>query len=76
MDFAEIFYTTLFFGVPAAMVIWFIVSLIIMLKTPKENIEKRRKRKIMTIVSGVIAGVNVLVIGGLVALIALAIANM
>lgn len=73
---SEIITLAVFFGVPAAMLIWFMVSLILMLKTPKENTEKRRRRKIMTIVSGVIAGILVLVIGGFIALLALAVANM
>ena len=63
------------FGPPAASLIWFVTSLILFCKTPKES-EKRHKRKTMLIVSGIVAAFFLIIIVGLWILLMIAIANM
>ena len=68
-------YTLVFLLPPAGVTVWFIVSLILFLATPKEH-EKRGKRKTLLLVSGIIFGVMALAICGFIALLAMAVANM
>ena len=46
----------LYIGIPAGIIIFFIVSLVMLKKTPK-NSENYKKRKITFIVSAVLAGI-------------------
>ncbi|MDE6501697.1 MAG: hypothetical protein K2L10_06400 [Ruminococcus sp.] len=48
----------LFIGIPAGIIIFFIVSLILLKKTPKDS-EKYKSRKTVFIVSSVLAGILV-----------------
>ena len=73
--FSEVILPALFFGIPAAAVVWFIVSLILFLGTPKES-EKRKKRKLSLILSAIIAGIFVLIVAGFFLLLMIAVANM
>lgn len=43
-----------FFGIPAAVFIWLIVSIVRFVRTPKDNSELRKKRRILLIISSVI----------------------
>lgn len=47
--------TLIFIGVPLASLVWFIVDLVLFLKCPKEDKEKRRKCRIQLILSGILA---------------------
>ncbi len=64
------------FGVPLAVLIWFIVSLIKYLTTPAQEVELRKRRRTMLIFSGVLTAVFVLAIVGLIALVMMSIAHM
>ncbi|MDO5558220.1 MAG: hypothetical protein Q4F95_01335 [Oscillospiraceae bacterium] len=63
-------------GVPTAVFVWFIVTLIVFLATPKANIEKRKRLKPYLIASGVISAVFACVILTLLILISISIQNM
>lgn len=47
--------TLIFIGVPLASLVWFIVDLVLFLKCPKEDKEKRRKCWIQLILSAILA---------------------
>lgn len=51
----EVLIYFIYFGIPAAAVIWFVISLILFLRTDKSN-PKRQTRKILVIVSACVAG--------------------
>ena len=74
-DVAAVLEELMFFGPPIGITIWFIVSLISFLATPKEH-EKRAKRKKLLTISGVIFGAMALVLVGFIAFLAVVIANM
>ena len=48
--------TLLFIGIPAGIIIFFIVSLILLKKTPEDS-DKYKKRKTVYMVSSVLAGI-------------------
>lgn len=62
--------------VPLAILIWFIVSLVLFIKCPDEDTDRRKKLKIMLIVSGVVLGLLILAIIALIIILSLAIMNM
>ncbi len=75
-DMWEIFLMILFFGIPVAVIVFFVVSLVKFLRTPKENTEKRKKWKTMLIVSSVFLGLLVVAVLAFIILMMLAIAYM
>lgn len=82
--FGIILYDILFFGIPVSMFLLFGISLYRYIRAKKENRvqpgtysqEEMKKRKLMLIVSSVIAGVLLAVIIGFVALLYMAVAFM
>lgn len=66
----------LFFGIPLAAIIFFIVSLCAFLKTPKNDIERRRIKKRRLIISSVIAALFVIAVIALTVFFAMAMAHM
>ncbi len=68
-------YAAIFF-IPIAALIWFVVALILFLRTPKEDTEKRRTRLILVLIPAVILALTVLVILVLTALFTMAIVYM
>lgn len=72
----ETIFTLLLFIIPVASLIWFIISLVMYLHTPKENTELLKKRRLPLILSSIAFGVILLVIIGLMILIMLAVASM
>lgn len=75
MDLQAILITALFFGLPIGAVIWFVVSLVLFLQTPKDD-PRFRGRKIRLIISGVLAGVLVAAVVSLIILMMLVITHM
>ncbi len=67
----------LFFGciLPVAVLIWFAVSLFLFFGAPKTD-PKRKRNKIMLIISGILLGIYVIMIVGLFLLVTAAIRNM
>ena len=57
-----IFYAGAYLVLPVAILIWFIVSLILFLRTPKDAPERREKRRML-----VISGIFCLILVGLIA---------
>lgn len=57
-----IFYAGAYLVLPVAILIWFIVSLILFLRTPKDSPERREKRRML-----VISGIFCLILVGLIA---------
>lgn len=74
-DFIAFLIMLLFFGTPIAAVVWFFVSLKNFFSTVPFT-EERKRAKILLIISGIVAGTLVAIILGIIALLALAIANM
>lgn len=58
----SIFYAGAYLVLPVAILIWFIVSLILFLRTPKDAPERREKRRML-----VISGIFCLILVGLIA---------
>lgn len=57
------FYVALYaalFLIPAAALVWFIVALVLFLRTPKENEERRKSRLTLLLVPAVILALTVL----------------
>lgn len=54
----SIFYLALFLIVPAAAIVWFVISLVLLVRTPK-NDTKRRPRKVMAVISGAVTALIV-----------------
>lgn len=50
------------FLIPAAALVWFIVALVLFLRTPKEDGEKRKSRLTLVLIPAVILALTVLVI--------------
>lgn len=53
-----IFYLAFFLIVPTAAIVWFVISLVLLVRTPKNN-TKRRPRKVMAVISGTITALIV-----------------
>ena len=75
MNIAGMLILILFFGLPIGTVIWFVVSLVLFLRTPKDD-PLFRGRRIRLIVSGILAGVLVTAVVALVILLMIAIVHM
>ncbi len=75
-DFWEVYSLVIYFGVPVAAIVFFIVSLVKFLTTPKENVEKRKTWKVLFIVSSILTGLLVVTILAFIGMMALAMANM
>ena len=65
MEFDSVMVYILFMGIPAMVLIWFAVSLILTLTAPK-NSRKREDFKTMAMISGILAGLLTLTVVGLV----------
>ncbi|MDE5556590.1 MAG: hypothetical protein K2J32_02675 [Ruminococcus sp.] len=65
----------LFIGIPVAIIIFFIVSLVLLKKTPKDS-EKYKKRKTAFIVSAVLAGIHVTAVVALFIIISISLTHM
>ena len=72
----ETIFTLSLFIIPVASLVWFIISLVMYLRTPKENTEMLKKRRPPLVLSSIAFGVILLVIIGLMILIMLAAASM
>lgn len=59
--FSYVLYAAMFF-IPAAALIWFIVALILFLRTPEEDREKRRTRLTLVLIPAVILALTVLAV--------------
>ncbi|MCH5348360.1 MAG: hypothetical protein J1E40_03485 [Oscillospiraceae bacterium] len=68
--------TSIFGIIPLAILIWFIVSLVLFIRCPDEDTDRRKKLKIMLIISSVVFGLLILAIIGLIVILSLAIMNM
>lgn len=64
------------FGIPIAILAWFIVSLVKFLRCPKEYESERKRLKTIMIISSVVFGIMALAIIGLIVFFAMAIVNM
>ena len=62
--------------IPLAILVWFVVSLVLFIKCPDEDTERRKKLKIMMIISSVVFGLLILAIAALIVILSLAIMNM
>lgn len=62
--------------IPLAILVWFIVSLVLFIKCPDEDADRRKKLKVMMIISSVVFGLLILAIVALVVILSLAIMNM
>ena len=68
---------TSFFGIiPLAIMVWFIVSFILFIKCPEEDTDRRKKLKVMLIISSVVFGLLILAVAALIVILSLAIMNM
>ena len=72
----ELLLPVLMIAIPVGVFGWFIASLTLFLRMPKEDTEKRENRKTLTIVSGIIAGVMLAAILALVILLSVALTHM
>lgn len=75
-DIWEILTLIIFFSLPVGIVSFFIISLVKFLKTPKDNVGLRKKRKNLFIVSSVIFALFGLTIAAFGIILMLAVANM
>lgn len=64
------------FGFPLAVMIWFVVSLVQFLKTPKEDEKLRKQRRTELIISGVLTAILAVAIIALMILVMMAISHM
>lgn len=64
------------FGLPLAVLIWFVVSLVQFLKTPKDDEKLRKERKTALITSGVLSAILAVAITALMILVMMAISHM
>ena len=62
--------------IPLAILVWFIVSFILFVKCPHEDTKRKKRLKIMMIISGVVLGLLILAIVALIVILSLAIMNM
>ena len=62
--------------IPLAVLVWFIVSLVLFIKCPDEDTDRRKKLKVMMIISSVVFGLLILAIVALIVILSLAIMNM
>lgn len=76
MDLTALLYYGLIFGIPLLALIWFGVSLTLFLRTPKENLERRKTRRILVICSGAVLCVTLGALLALMLLFAMAIRHM
>jgi len=72
----DIIFTLLLFIIPIALLVWFIISLVMYLRTPIENTELRKKRRLPLILSSIAFGIVLFVIIGFMLLMMLAVASM
>ena len=62
--------------IPLAILIWFVVILVLFIKCPDEDTDRRKKLKVMMIISSVVFGLLILAIVALIVILSLAIMNM
>lgn len=70
-----IFYAGAYLVLPVAILIWFIVSLILFLRTPKDSPEYRKKR-LMLVISGIFCLILVGLIAALMIVLMIGVAHM
>ena len=70
------FFILLFFAIPIATLVWFIVSLVAFIKCPKEKNEERKNKKALLIASSIINGLVIAAYIFLILSFAMAIAHM
>lgn len=70
-----IFYAGAYLVLPVAILIWFIVSLILFLRTPKDSPEYRKKR-LMLVISGIFCLILVGLIAALMIVLMIEVAHM
>lgn len=75
-DIYEILSIAALFGIPLISAVFFLVSLVKFASTPKENTEKRRKWRILLIISSIIAGILVIAIAAFMVLMFFAMMHM
>ena len=73
---SSFFLSFIVFILPAALLAWFVVSLVLLKKTPAENTTRKRSMKAMAIISGILAGINIATVWGFIILLRYAISNM
>ena len=76
IDMIEFILVFSLFALPAASLVWFTVSQILFLKTPKENYEIKKTRKTLLTVASVVFGIMIGTLLVLSILFALAITHM
>lgn len=69
-------YEIMIFSPIIAVITWFIVSLVMFLKTPKDLLNKRKQRRTLLIVSSCVLGTMIVCIVSIIILLLLAIAHM
>lgn len=62
--------------IPLAIMVWFIVSFILFIRCPEEDTDRRKKLKVMMIISSVVFGLLILAFVALIVILSLAIMNM
>lgn len=72
----EILLYAVIFGIPAASLIWFIVSFVRYLKAPKSDKELRKKRQLPLIISAIVFAVLLFAILAIIILFAMAMSHM
>lgn len=75
-DMLETLFTLSLFIIPAASLVWFIISLVMYMRTPKDNAELRKKRRLPFILSSIAFGVILFVVIAFMILMMLAVASM
>lgn len=76
MGIDEIIVYLIFFGIPVAALVWFIISLILYVKRAKNNIRQCKGRLIRLIISAVSAGVLILAVVSFMIMLMFAISHM
>ena len=65
----------IFFAPMLAVLVWFIVSLVVNIRTPEDH-PKKKRRRLLLLISGVISGVWIVLLLALSVLLMLAVRNM
>ena len=76
MNPVDILLLFVFLGIPAALLVFFLRSLIVYRRTPRDDIGLRRKRRTPLVISGTILGVLIAAVGTLMILLMIAVAHM
>lgn len=74
--FSDFLLPILLFAPPAAMLLWFLIALVLYLRTPKEHVQTRKTRRTLLLIPGIILLVMLVSIAALAIQLALAIKHM